>query len=227
MTEVEISRILSANCSVKEFLKPSTFHSWLGVEGEDDTMKSTNNCRQTAPDPSLLSLSSQLKQTWDQFPRQASKLCQSHLAQSIFFLWGMTTTSGKDTTTPGSQLSHWEDLLSVLRRQCWHEVHTSTDAHTQPRWRRHVVRLSRGGWKRVCISTTASHVQSRKCVIICTRTEKTEIPRLQICSTFPRVAAGSRPLRLHINFCCNWTLKLWASMRISIEIKVVLTVLGE
>lgn len=68
--------------------------------------------------PQSFFLPKEFRQTRDQFPRQTSKLRLSHLAHTRFFLEGMTMMSSKDTSTPGSQLSHWGDLLSVSRRQC-------------------------------------------------------------------------------------------------------------
>lgn len=93
--------------------------------------------------PQSFFLPKEFRQSRDQFSRQTSKLCLSHLTHTLFFfLEGMTMMSSKDTSTPGSQLSHWGDLLSVSRRQCsaWN---THTGSHTHADWRvqMHIVML--------------------------------------------------------------------------------------
>lgn len=79
-------------------------------------------CSQTVPALPLLSHS--LKVSWHQ--KSSSWLGISlpgkranFAYHTPFSLQGITMMSSKETGTPGSQLSHWGDLLNISGRQCW------------------------------------------------------------------------------------------------------------
>lgn len=141
--------------------------------------------------PQSFILPKELRQTWDQFLQQTSKLSPSHLTHTrfFFFLEGVTMMSSKDTSTPGSQLSHWGDLLSVSRRQCsaW-STHRLTQMQTA--WlaqaQMHIVML---GSLKVCTHMcvdTDTNAFSRPITqwVIIRSTEKRQNPRLTECATF-------------------------------------------
>lgn len=117
-------------------------------------------CSQTVPGLPLLSHS--LKVSWHQ--KSSSRLGISLSGKRAnfayhtpFSLQGMTMMSSKETGTPGSQLSHWGDLLNISGRQCWAwNTHRLHNTHSQARPRMHIVTL--GGAekvKRKCANTCA------------------------------------------------------------------------
>lgn len=169
--------------------------------------------------PQSFFLPKEFRQTRDQFPRQTSKLCLSHLAHTLFFWRGWRWWAAKIQAPRGANY-HIEEICLVFQEDnVRHEVHTGCHTHNgwrthkQAGWRRHKCTswCSRKVCKHVCIRTNTqnmmpSHIQSHKWVIICTSTEKRENPRSPnnlLGSGCTSTCRGSPP---HINcFACKST----------------------
>lgn len=117
-------------------------------------------CSQAVPGLPLLSHS--LKVSWHQ--KSSGRLGISlpgkwanFAYHTPFSLQGMTMMSSKETGTPGSQLSHWGDLLNVSRRQCWAwNTHRLNNTHSQARPQMHIATL--GGAEKVKWENVCKHV---------------------------------------------------------------------
>lgn len=163
------------------------------VKTADSSLQS--GCTGSGPAVSLpqsFFLPKELRQTWDQFPRQTSKLCLSHLTHTLFFWRGWRWWAAKIQAPQGANY-HIEEICLVFQEDnVRHETHigshTHTDTFTQADWRRHKCTswcssIKKRVCKHVCVHTSTqnamhSHIQSHKWVIICTYREKKREPEI-------------------------------------------------